>query len=231
MSAGGVADAHSVAQREGGGAIPTSALQNISDRPIDFANAKRLLVQEHYLHSLPGGTKLAFGVFLNHRLLGVVTFGVGPYNAHRLVSGAEPFHCLILSRLWLSDTLPRNGESRVQGVILQSLRHLTTVKFLVTYADPSQGHVGTIYQATGWTYTGFSEAMPLYDVGDGKLLHSLSLSHSYGTHSLRYFKSHDVAIATVHQSPKYRYLYFLDRKWRPRLNVAALPYPKKRGIL
>lgn len=231
MSAGGVADARPVILRAGGGASPTSALHNISVRPIDLAASKMLLVQEHYLHSLPGGTKLAFGVFLDHRLLGVVTFGVGPYNAHRLVVGAGPADCLILSRLWLSDDLPRNSESRVLGVVMRSLRHNTTVKFVVTYADPMEDHVGTIYQATGWTYTGLSEAMPLYDIGDGKFRHSRSLAHAYGTHSVRHFQNHGVAITTVPQSPKHRYLYFLDCGWRPRLNASALPYPKRRGVL
>ena len=230
MSAGGVADAQPAVQREGGGAIPTSALHDMSVRPIDFVAAKRLLVKEHYLHSLPGGTKLAFGVFLNHRLLGVVTFGVGPYNAHRLVLDAEPSDCLILSRLWLFDDLPRNSESRVLGVVMRSLRHNTSVKFVVTYADPLENHAGTIYQATGWTYTGLSGAMPLYDIGDGKVRHSRSLAHAYGTHSIRHFRQHGVLITTVPQSAKHRYLYFLDRDWRSRLKVSALPYPKKRDV-
>ena len=226
MGAGGVADAQPAVQREGGGAIPTSALHDMSVRPIDFAAAKRLLVKEHYLHSLPGGTKLAFGVFQNHRLLGVVTLGVGPYNAHRLVLDAEPSDCLILSRLWLFDGLPRNSESRVLGVVMRSLRHNTSVKFMVTYADPSQGHLGTIYQASNWIYTGLSEAMPLYDIGDGKARHSRSLAHAYGTHSVRHFQSHGVPIKVVPQSAKHRYMYFLDPAWKHRLRCSVLPYPK-----
>jgi hypothetical protein len=195
--------------------------------PIPILVAKEIIEHNHYLHTLPGGTKLAFGVFLDNRLLGAVTLGVGPMNAHRLVEGAVPEDCLTFTRLWLADELPPNSESRVIGIVLRSLRRHTSIKFLISYADPSQGHIGTIYQATGWLYTGLSEAMPLYDLGDGKARHSRSLAHSYGTHSVRYFSAHGVAVKLVPQAPKHRYVYFLDPALRSRLRVRVLPYPKR----
>ena len=153
---------------------------------------------------------MTFGVFLGQRLLGAIALGVGPFNAHRLVDGAAPADCLTLSRLWLSDELPKNSESRVLGVVVRSLRNHTSLKFLLSYADPAQGHLGTIYQATGWIYTGLSQAMPLYDLGDGRVRHSRSLAHGFGTHSVRHFKAKGISIKVIPQSPKHRYLYFLD---------------------
>lgn len=214
-------------RRAGPGSTPRAALHALEVRPIPVSAAKELVVRYHYLHSLPGGTRLAFGVFVGPRLLGAVALGVGPTNAHRLVDGAAPDDGLTLTRLWLSDDLPRNSESRVLGVVLRALRRDTLVKFLVSYADPAQGHLGTIYQATGWLYTGLSEAMPLYDLGDGREQHSRSLSHAFGTHSLRHFAAHGVAIRLVPQAAKHRYFYFLDPSWRPRLRVPVLPYPKR----
>jgi hypothetical protein len=128
---------------------------------MPFVVARKLLEREHYLHSFPGGTKLAFGAFLSARLLGALTLGAGPAYAYSLVDGATPDDCLTLSRLWLSDELPKNSESRFIGVVLRSLRKNTGLNFLVSYADPAQGHLGTIYQATGWVYTGLSQATPL----------------------------------------------------------------------
>ena len=214
---------HLPAQAVNGGARPTLALRV---QPIPFTVAKLLIVRHHYLHSLPGGTQLAFGVYLGQRLLGAMAFGVGPFHAHRLLEGANPDDCLTLTRFWLSDELPRNGESKVLGIVLKALKRHSVIKFLITYADPAQGHVGTIYQATGWLYTGFSEATPKYDVGDGQVHHSRSLSHSYGTHSVRHFAAHDVPVRLVAQVAKHRYLYILDPSWRPRLRVPPLPYPK-----
>jgi hypothetical protein len=227
MSAGGVAAARSDYHRTGGGASPTPALQQLMVKPVPHSIAKQLLVREHYLHSFPGGTKLAVGAFLGIRLLGALTLGAGPANAYSLVDHATPEDCLTLSRLWLSDELPRNSESRFIGVVLRSLRKNTGLKFLVSYADPAQGHLGTIYQATGWVYTGLSQATPLYDIGDGRHYHSRSLSHSFGSHGLSHFQRHGINVKLVPQESKYRYLYFLDLNWRARLRAPELPYPKK----
>lgn len=227
VSAGSVAKARPDDHRARGGSIPTSALQDIIVRPIPHGVSKALVVREHYLHSMPGGTKLALGVFLDVRLLGTMTFGVGPFNVPSLVKGASSSDCLTLTRLWLADELPRNSESRVLSAASRALRKNTTVKFLIAYADPSQGHVGTIYQAANWLYTGLSEAMPLYDIGDGKARHSRSLSHAYGSHSVRHFSQHGVTVRLVPQARKHRYLYFLDPAWRSRLRVPVVSYPKQ----
>jgi hypothetical protein len=227
MSAGGVAAARPEDPRAGGGATPTPALHSFQVQPIPILMARRLLEREHYLHSLPGGTKLSFGVFLGSRLVGALTLGVGPLNAFSLIDGATSDDCLTLTRLWLSDSLPQNSESRFLGVVLRSLKRHTRVKFLASYADPAQGHLGTIYQATGWLYTGLSQATPLYDVGDGKTRHSRSLSHAFGTHSVEHFSRHGIQVKLAPQQAKHRYVYFLDPGWREQLQVPVLPYPKQ----
>lgn len=229
MSAAGVKVSIVSLQGTGPGASPRAALHTLQVRPVPFPVARDLLVCNHYLHSMPGGTQLAFGVFVGSSLLGALTLGVGPKNAHRLVEGATADDCLTLSRLWLSDDLPPNSESRLLGIVLRALRRHTQVKFLVSYADPSAGHLGIIYQATGWVYTGLSEAMPLYDLGDGKARHSRSLSHAFGTHSLLHFERHGVAVRLVPQAAKHRYVYFLDPSWRLRLLTPVLTYPKNGG--
>jgi hypothetical protein len=170
---------------------------------------------------------MAFGVFLGRRLLGALTLGVGPLNAYSLVEGATPDDCLTLARLWLSDELPQNSESRFLGVVLRGLKRHSRLKFLISYADPAQGHLGIIYQATGWLYTGLSEAMSLYDVGDGKARHSRSLSHAYGTHSVEHFSRHGIQVNLVPQQAKHRYVYFLDPSWQEQLQVPVLAYPKR----
>lgn len=216
-------------QRAGGGSIPTPALHDLVVRPVPVRAAKTLLIREHYLHSMPGGTQLAFGVFANLRLLGAATFGIGPKNGHRLVRGATPDDVITLSRLWLSDHLPPNSESQVLAVVLRSLRKHTDLRFVLTYADPAAGHVGVIYQATGWLYTGLSEAMPLLDLGDGVKHHSRSLAHAYGTHSRRHFARHGVSVKLIQQAAKFRYVFPLDPTVRDRLTVSVLPYPKRQA--
>ena len=227
MSAASVTVSTAPIQGAGPGSKPRAALQDIKVQPIPFNASKTIIEREHYLHSMPGGTCLAFGAFVKGRLLGAATFGSGPMLAHKLVEGTNPKDCLTLTRLWLSDELPPNSESRFLGVMLRAIKKNTSIKFLVSYADPSAGHLGIIYQATGWLYTGLSSAMPLYDLGDGKPRHSRSLSHAYGTHSVRYFEQNNVPITLVAQSAKHRYIYFLDKEYRNRLKVSTFPYPKQ----
>jgi hypothetical protein len=228
MSAGSVAAARLAPQRGGGGSIPTPALQDLVLRPIAKRVAATLVQRHHYLHSAPGGTHLAFGIFVHDRLRGCLVLGVGPKHGHRLVEGAGPDDCLTLSRLWLADELPPNSESRVLAITARLLKKHTSVQFLLSYADPAAGHVGTIYMASNWLYTGVSEGTPLYDIGDGVARHSRTLSFNLGSHSLRYLREQGVPVSVIPQSPKHRYLLPLRPGVRERLTVPVLPFPKEK---
>jgi hypothetical protein len=206
---------------------PVSPLRLIQVRPLSFVVTKKLITEHHYLHSLPGGTMLTFGAFLDQHLMGALAFGAGPQNAFTLVKGAIRQDCLALTRFWLDDQLPPNAESRVIGIVMRALKRHTYVKFVVTYADPAQEHVGTIYQATNWLYTGLSKMTPFYDIGDGMPKHSRSVGQIYGTHSVKFLSSQGIPIKLITQSAKHRYIYFLDAAWQNRLKVPVLPYPKK----
>jgi len=214
----------------GAGPNPSAALHALRILPVPLLLAKKVLEHEHYLHSMPGGTMLTFGVYLKSRLMGAISFGAGPAQAFNLLKEAKREDCLTLTRLWLSDDLPRNSESHVLGFMLRSLRLHTSVKFLVSYADPSQGHLGIIYQATGWLYSGLSSAMPLYDLGDGVPRHSRSVAHSVGSHSLHYLARHGVKVTQIPQAAKHCYIYLLDASLKDRLKAPILPYPKKEEI-
>jgi hypothetical protein len=217
-------------QDERAGSNPSAALHALKVRPIPFVTARELVERNHYLHSLPGGTMLCFGVFIKERLQGTITFGAGPYLAYHLVENAKSEDCLTLTRLWLADELPANSESRVLGIITRLVQQHTETRFLISYADPVAGHLGTIYQAAGWLYTGLSSATPLYDIGDGVARHSRSLAHDLGSHSIQYLKLQGIKVKLVSQSPKHRYIKFLDESWRNRLSVPTFPYPKKEAI-
>jgi len=70
-------------------------VRNLQVTPIPQSDAKRLLVSNHYLHSLPDGTKLNFGIFYQSMLMGAITLGVGPFLGYGLVNGATPEDCRV----------------------------------------------------------------------------------------------------------------------------------------
>ncbi len=207
--------------------MPLGDIRNLRVVMLPLGHAKRLIAAHHYLGSVPGGTKISFGVTLGPRLLGTLLFGVSSANGYRLVEGAKQSDGLTLSRVWLSDELGTNSESRCLGYVIRQLRIHTRTRFLISYADPSVGHIGTIYQATNWIYTGLSNATPRYDIGDGVERHSRSLSHAFGSHSKEWFASQWIDVRSIPQAAKHRYVYFLDPAWSDRLRVPVLPYPKR----
>ena len=204
------------------------ATHRISLTAISLAVAKEAIVRHHYLGSMPGGTQLALGVMSGEHLVGVMTLGVGAKNGHKMVEGAKSGDALTLTRLWIAEEMPKNTGSKILGMATRSLRRHTDVKFVITYADPGHDHRGVIYQAGNWTYIGTSEPSPLYDLGDGVPRHSRTVGHTLGTRSLRVLESKGINVQLVPQHPKHRYVYFLDRRWRSRLLIPEMPYPKTR---
>ena len=214
------------------GSIPRAALSGSSTfkpkeirlTPVPTIVARTLCRREHYSHSYPAGSLLNFGVFVGRLLLGVAVLGVGPYNIHSFFEGAQRGQVVCLTRLWLDDRLGRNSESRSLAVILRQLRrHQSLVKAVVAYADPAVGHQGVIYRAAGFLYLGLSEAMPLYRLPGGRLYHSRTLGHSFGSHSIRHFEERGVVVDRLPQQAKHIYIGLVDRSWRDRLTRPILP--------
>lgn len=79
-----------------------------------------------------------------------------------------------LARLYLIDSAPKNSESCTISKSVGYIRkHFPSVKFLVSYADPSVNHHGTVYKAAGWKPDGRTDderKSPRFDYSvDGKV--------------------------------------------------------------
>lgn len=79
----------------------------------------------------------------------------------------------MLARLWVHDDEPRNTETWFIARAVKLVRRLCpTIRFLVSYADPSVGHQGIVYRAANWRYDGHSDGerkTPRFDyLCDGK---------------------------------------------------------------
>lgn len=56
-----------------------------------------------------------------------------------------------LSRLYLVDEVPKNAETWLLSKSVKIVRReRPDVEFLLSYADPSVGHAGTVYRASNW---------------------------------------------------------------------------------
>ena len=162
---------------------PRSIPKSLRVAACPAAVVRPLMQDCHYLHSMPGVVCECFAVTLDDRLQGGVVFSAGARHAHRLLLGAAPQHVVTLARLWLADERPANSESRVIGVVMRELRRAGRYKLALSYADPAAGHAGTIYQASGWTYLGTTQAERYLEV-EGQRVHARSAHSRYGTNDI-----------------------------------------------
>lgn len=108
-------------------------------------------VRAHYLGRRPAIVLLALAMMRGTRRLGCVIYSA-PSRETDVRYGGKTWE---LARLYILDEVPHNAES---WLISQSVRwikrHRPDVCNLVSYADPSAGHAGTIYRAANWRCDG-----------------------------------------------------------------------------
>ncbi len=195
------------------------ALENYSIRKIDYRTAMALVVREHYLHR-KAPCSAAFGLFLGDELKGVVCYGTPSSAPLRsgLAGIGNKDNVVELTRLWVCDSVPRNGESFLIGNTLA----LCGKEIIVSYAEIQQGHVGTVYQATNWLYTGLSAKRTNWTV-DGLDKHCQTLADKYTAKEIR--EKYGDRFSLQERPRKHRYV-FLNAKGRRRKELlAALKYP------
>lgn len=195
--------------------------------PVMPGVIKRLIIEHHYLHAMPSACWRSFGVYAGGDLMGAAVFTAGPRHGYRVLSGARPQQVAILARLWLSDDLPKNAESRIIAILIRLLRRENRWKLLLSYADPGAGHEGVIYRASGWLYLGIGQPSRYLDLGDGKPVHPRTAYGRFGANNLGHLRRTGIDARQLIQGGKHRYVYVLDPAWRWRLRDPVLPYPIK----
>ena len=133
--------------------------------PVSKADAD-WCIRRHYLGRWPGVVVLRLGAFREGTLLGCIVFALPPRESNKRYGGVV----WELARLWLDDTVPANAETWLMGAATRYIkRNHKDVQVLLTYADPSAGHAGTIYKAANWTSDGRTDderKTPRFDYAD-----------------------------------------------------------------
>jgi hypothetical protein len=188
-------------QSGGGGARPTSALFDSEWRracrvvAVDDRTVVAPMIRHHYLGKWPGVVLLTLAMVRDGDLLGVVVFAAPPRETEKRYGGTT----WELARLWVDDSVPRNAESWLLARAAAHVRrNHPAVIMLVSYADPSKGHEGTIYRAAGWRADGWTD--------QGRLVPRCDYVDSTGKHySRRAHVPDGVKVRRVARQPKYRF--------------------------
>jgi len=124
----------------------------------DVKRARQYIASYHYSKTMPDSTMEVFFGYYGDVFAGVCVFGMGAsINQYKsIIPNINKGEYRELTRLWSPDGMPKNTESKL---ISESIKLLPkNVKLLISFADPSKGHFGTIYQATNWDYCGMTGA-------------------------------------------------------------------------
>lgn len=218
---------------------PETAVQGRPSRSIYKAKAlwlvpckpgvvAELLIANHYLHAMNSAPQQCFAVYADKTqsaLVGGIVYTVGSRDSHTFLTGGLPGQVGTLGRYYLSDECEPNSESRMLSLSLKKVSDLVPHwKAVVSYADPSYGHRGIIYQATGWRYVGVSHPSA-YIIVNGKRYHPRSLFSKFHTNDLGVMRRAGLDVRREAEPAKHIYVYCLDRSWLWRM-PKALPYPK-----
>ena len=203
-----------------------------SIKQISYQEAMDIVVAKHYLHrKCP--VSYAFGLVdkRDGRVVGVVTYGVSPSST--LLKGIcgpeEANNVYELNRLWVEDSVPKNGESYL---VAGSMKQLDR-EIIVSFADTSQGHVGYIYQAANFIYTGLSAKFKDPKVKGKENQHHATYANGLTNQEvIDKFGAENVYF--VERPRKHRYIYFNCNKTRKKellkkLRYKVIEYPKRQS--
>lgn len=195
---------------------------------VDLDTVRHICKEKHYLHRVPH-IVASYGLYREEALMGIITFGVPPSPQLMKICGEENKRAVLeLNRLWCYDESPKNSESFLiaQGIKLLKLDK-PDIKIIISFADTREGHLGYIYQATNWHFTGWSIPGGGSIIIDGKEHHPKNLSNKYKTSDLNKLKEilNTQNIFYRPRSKKCRYVQFIGNKRENKELAKLCKYP------
>ena len=198
---------------------------------IDWAThaaAKYACEKWHYSKSVPVPPLVKVGAWEDGKFIGVVIFSRGANN-----NLLKPFGLIATEGCELTRIAMTSHKSPVSRVVRFAVhflkRNSPELRLIVSFADPSAGHHGGVYQAGNWLYTGRQPATVEYLAPDGKQWHGRMVSKD-GRKKVQgqYRNCWRVDQCTPIEKPgKHRYLMPLDADMRAQIAPLAKPYPKR----
>ena len=192
---------------------------------IDPKLSHEWILNRHYAARLCP-ISYCFGGFVDDELVGIITYGtpVSPTLRTGLAGHEYASRVLELNRLTCI-----NKPNYASQIIAKSLKLLPTPKIIVSYADTSQDHIGIVYQATNFIYTGLSAKRSDWKI-KGMDLHSASIADLARGQPNRAQYLRDTYGDRFYSAPrprKHRYVMLIGNKRDRKVMKKALKYPIK----
>ena len=143
-------------------------------KKISAKEAKRYIHENHYSHGSHNSPSPCYGLFDGEELIGCLMFATPcSENVRSSVFGPEyKDNVTELHRLHIKDVTPKNTESWFISRCLKQLKiDKPQIWGVVSFADNTEGHKGTIYKATNAIRAGETGSANFYIDTEGRLRH------------------------------------------------------------
>ena len=200
----------------------------MSDLRLDWCSyqaAKYAVDNWHYSDGMPSGKLLKVGVWEYGDFIGCIIYSRGGAPNIGEPYGLDQTEVCELTRVALADhDAPVTQILSISRKLL--IRKCPGLRLVVSYADPEQDHIGTIYQADNWIYERQLNGRDYIKI-DGETYHPRSLNAKVGTSSIKKLKKHfgPGRVEAVPVEGKYKYLYPLDESMKRKVEQLRKPYP------
>jgi len=178
----------------------------------------------HYAKAVPVNP-FAFSVFNNiGEWCGCVLYSAGANPRLGSQYGLKNGQVIELTRMALNGK--QESTSKVLALSLKLIKnYLPVCKLVISFADQNENHVGIIYQATNWIFTGIGQSTPKW-LYKGKKVHQRMIAGYCGSVA----NATKMGIQKEKIMNKYRYVYPLDKSLIPLCKSLAKPYPKPAAL-
>jgi len=188
--------------------------------PIDGDAAKHAVMNWHYSKCMPSGKAIRFGVWEDSKFIGAVMFGRGACRSLMKPYGLTQMQGCELTRIALRAH--QTPVTKIVSIATKMLRKTNPgLRLIVSFTDDRQGHLGVIYQAGNWVFTGKVHSTDNFFF-EGRWRHMRTIGGRFGTIK-------GIKLPRQDGGYRYRYLMPLDDVMREQVEKLRQKPPRASG--
>lgn len=219
-----------------------NTLLDYSEQKVDYSLAEcivkripqktgRQFIKQHHYTGGCGTAAMTWGMYSQDtsELLGAIAFQTPiSENVRRSVFGDEHKHRVTeFHRMAIVDRAPHNAGSWFISRALDGLKeHKPKYWAVVSFADTTEGHDGTVYQAANADYYGTTDIATFYRTSDGQLKHPRETGNN-----ITLEEANERGWEPEKRESKHRYVFWLPDEYqskdelRNKAEIELQPYP------
>lgn len=196
-------------------------------KEISREQANEMIVKNHYSKKYYSASIIHLGIFSGDLLMGCLQYGyaMNPASQEGVCADTKIDEYLELNRLWVSDEMPKNTESKIISYSIKYIKYkFKKIKWIQSFADERCGKFGITYQASNFKYYG--EHSSLFWFLDDVIYHNSLMTRVNKLSKTELFIQENKHRAESKELRQFRYIYFINKKWQEKCKLKEQVFPK-----